>query len=194
MSSTTDHHDITDQNFKKLYLEYYGMAKRTAMYVVKDLDNAEDVAQNVFLKLWDRRDQLEDLNNPKAYIIQMARNGALDLIKKGDTLGQEHLPLEFEEPTTDHISQNDDMRQAIEKAVAQLSPKCRLVFSLSRFEGLSNPEIAEHLDVSVRTVETQISNALKLFRTDLRHYFIEFLGWGVLIGFQLFDQHINFIL
>ncbi|MEP3389188.1 MAG: RNA polymerase sigma-70 factor [Reichenbachiella sp.] len=173
-----------DQNFKDLYFEFYEAALRTAIYVLKRQDAAEDVVQNVFLKLWDKRGQLDQLNNPKAYIMQMARNGALDVIKKGDYLGEEFIPLEFEEDLVDTSIEHDDMRKAIEQAVGQLSPKCRLVFSLSRFEGLTNPEIAEHLDVSIRTVETQISNALKSFRTDLRHYFIEFLGWGLLIGSQ----------
>jgi RNA polymerase sigma-70 factor (ECF subfamily) len=67
------------------------------------------------------------------------------------------------------------LKSAIEKAVSELTPKCRLVFSMSRFEGLTNDEIAEHLDMSKRTVETQISNALKMFRSDLKHFFEEYL-------------------
>lgn len=181
MSSTSDQNNL-DQNFKSLYFEHYAVALRTAMYVLKNQAASEDVVQNLFLNLWDRRDQLEELQNPKAYIVQMARNGALDVIKKGENLGEEHIPLEFEETILDEDSNNHEMKLAIEKAVSQLSPKCRLVFSLSRFEGLTNTEIAEHLDVSIRTVETQISNALKAFRTDLRQYFVEFLGWAVLIS------------
>lgn len=186
--STIPNQNNLDQNFKDLYFEFYDSAMRTAMYVLKRQDAAEDVVQNVFLKLWDKRAQLDQLNNPKAYIMQMARNGALDLVKKGDHLGEEYIPLEFEEEYTDTNPEHEDMRKAIEQAVSQLSPKCRLVFSLSRFEGLTNPEIAEHLDVSIRTVETQISNALKSFRTDLKHYFIEFLGWGLLIGSHWLDK------
>lgn len=191
MSLTSDQNNL-DQNFKTLYFEYYAVALRTAIYVLKNQAASEDVVQNVFLKLWDKRDQLDELNNPKAYIVQMARNGALDVIKKGEHLGEEHIPLAFEE--IDHVEtdENYEMKQAIEKAVSELSPKCRLVFSLSRFEGLTNPEIAEHLDVSIRTVETQISNALKAFRTDLKHYFVEFLGWVLLVGVQLPDLSFQF--
>lgn len=190
--ASSPNQDISDKNFKTLYFDYYPVAQRTAIYILKDGEAAEDVAQNVFLKLWDRREQLDELNNPKAYIVQMARNGALDALKKNDFLGEEHMPLEFVDDLVESDPKSEDMRQAIEKAVAQLSPKCRLVFSLSRFEGLSNPEIAAHLDVSIRTVETQISNALKLFRTDLRHYFVEFLGWGILIGYQLIIQSLEY--
>ncbi|MEO9966124.1 MAG: RNA polymerase sigma-70 factor [Reichenbachiella sp.] len=185
--------DTLDQKFKALYFKYYSVALRTAIYILKSEEPAEDVAQNVFLKLWDRREQIEELKNPKAYIVQMARNGALDALKKDDTLGEEFLPLEYAEDLGNEGPPNQDMRTAIEKAVADLSPKCRLVFSLSRFEGLTNPEIAEHLDISIRTVETQISNALKLLRTDLRHYFVEFLGWGILVGYHFFQLTTEFI-
>ena len=174
-----------DQKFKVLYFEHYSVAHRTAMYILKQKDAAEDVVQNVFLKLWDKRDQLDELQNPKAYIIQMARNGALDAIKKSNDVSEENIALEFVDEKNENEIVDDDIRLAIEKAVTQLSPKCRLVFSLSRFEGLTNPEIAEYLDISIRTVETQISNALKAFRTDLRHYFVDLLGWGLLI-FQWF--------
>lgn len=184
--SVVEDQEILDQNFKQLYFDYFSVAHRTAIYILKNADAAEDVAQNVFLKLWDRREQLEELSNPKAYIAQMARNGALDSLKKDDNLGEEFIPLEFADETGDNGIQDQDMKGAIEKAVAQLSPKCRLVFSLSRFEGLTNPEIAEHLDISIRTVETQISNALKMFRTDLKHHFVDFLGWGILLGYSLF--------
>lgn len=183
MSATSDLNAL-DKNFKDLYFEHYAMALRTAMYVLKRQDAAEDVVQNVFLKLWDKREQLDQLNNPKAYIMQMSRNGALDVIKKGEFLSEDHIPLKSTTEITDEVAQHDDMRKAIELAVSQLSPKCRLVFSLSRFEGLTNIEIAEHLDVSIRTVETQISNALKSFRTDLKHYFVEFLGWVAVAGSQ----------
>lgn len=193
MSSIPNQNDL-DQKFKDLYFEFYDIALRAAMYILKRQDTAEDVVQNLFLKLWDKRGQIDQLNNPKAYILQMARNGALDVIKKGDPLGEEYIPLEFEEGLEDVDKEHKEMRKAIEQAVSQLSPKCRIVFSLSRFEGLTNPEIAEHLDISIRTVETQISNALKSFRTDLRHYFIEFLGWGLLIGSQWIDKGVEIFL
>jgi len=161
MSFTSDQKRL-DQNFKELYFEYYAVAQRTAMYVLMQIDTSEDVAQSVFLKLWDKRDQLDQLNNPKAYIIQMARSGALDVVKKGGHLSKNQLQLGFYSEISDE-PENVDRRQAIEKAMADLSPKCRLVFSLSQFEGQSNPEIAENLDVSIRAVETQISNVLKSF-------------------------------
>lgn len=177
---------LTDDHFKSFYFDYYAVAHRTATYILKDTTTAEDVVQSVFLKLWDKRKKLSDISNPKAYIVQMARNGALDALKKEDSLEGQSLTLEYTDDEPDR--NNEEMRQAIEKAVAALTPKCRLVFSLSRFEGLTNPEIAEHLDISIRTVETQISNALRLFRTDLKHYFVEFLGWGLLLSRFIIDE------
>lgn len=181
MTFSTDQ-TFTDDHFKSFYFEYYAMAHRTAVYILKDTDAAEDVVQTVFLKLWDKREKLPTISNPKAYVLQMARNGALDALKKENSLEEQCLSLEYANEEHEVSGNSEEIRQAIERAVSALSPKCRLVFSLSRFEGLTNPEIAEHLDISIRTVETQISNALKLFRTDLKHYFIEFLVWGLLLS------------
>lgn len=162
-----------------MYFEYYPLAQRIATYVLKEPMMAEDIAQNVFLKLWKTRDQLKSIKNLKSYIVQMSRNAALNQLEKyGKEKAEVSLELVFEDEAADN---DDSLKNAIQKAVSDLPTQCRLVFSLSRFEGLTNPEIADYLSISTRTVETQISKALKLFRTELRHYFIDFLGFGILL-------------
>lgn len=176
MTKQDDHTDSTKNSFKGIYFEYYRLVARTAFYILKDKDRAEDVAQEVFTKLWERKEKLSSIENVKYYVVQMSRNTALNQLKHNTMASEDTLlNLEFVDDQREEQEVQNDLKLCIDKAVSLLSPKCRLVFSLSRFEGLTNDEIADHLGLSKRTVETQISQALKLFRTDLRHIFTDFL-------------------
>jgi len=161
--------------FKELYFNHHPRVLRVAYYILKDQLAAEDIAQEVFLKLWDRG-QLDEIDSIEGYLVQMARNSAISYLEssKRETIHlimlQDHqVGIHEDESATDR---NEKFRKSLEKAVSELSPQCRLVFSLSRFEGLTNEEIAEYLGISKRTVETQISAAFKRFRTDLKPLFL----------------------
>lgn len=171
-----------EADFKNLYFQYQPKAYKVAYYILKNELTSEDLVQDVFVKLWQKRESLDQIDKLEAYIHQMVKNAAFSLIKTTPHTQEEAIELAYEEQYTEEDNQ---LRLSIEKAVSQLTPKCRLVFSLSRFEGLTNDEIAEYLDMSKRTVETQISNALKMFRTDLKYLFQEYLvtlPWLVPIG------------
>lgn len=164
--------------YKELYFAHFPRVMRVAYYIIKDRAKAEDIAQEVFLKLWDKRSDLRDILNVEAYLVQMAKNMALTHLEnvKRETNFQLELRSKMVELDGDRNSEEERItRVQIEKAVSALSPQCRLIFSLSRFEGLSNDEISDYLGISKRTVETQISNAFKRFRTDLRHLFSNIL-------------------
>ncbi|MFY0650886.1 MAG: RNA polymerase sigma-70 factor [Cyclobacteriaceae bacterium] len=180
MKADTPIAPITSEDFQKLYFEFFPKAVNLGIYIIKDTSSAEDVAQNVFLKLWGKRAQLSEISNLGGYIMQMTRNACFDWMEKNPTPSDTDIQLEFEDSNSDDESQQ--IKQALERALSKLAPQCRLIFSLSRFEGLTNPEIAEYLSISTRTVETQVSMALKKFRSDLRHYFIDFLGLGMLLS------------
>lgn len=170
--------------YKELYFAHFSRVLRIAYYIVKDKTTAEDIAQEVFLKLWDKRSELPGIQNVEAYLVQMAKNMALTHLEK--VKREFNFQLELRTKIVELDSQHDTeveriTREQIEKAVSELSPQCRLVFSLSRFEGLSNDEISVYLGISKRTVETQISNAFKRFRTDLKHIFSSILPFIILI-------------
>lgn len=165
--------ELLEHRFKEIYFVYHPRVLRVAYYIVKDSDIAEDISQEVFLKLWNKRSELDSIESMEGYLVQMARNEAFNYLEKArqELSGLVKLQLDRVEVEEHSSIDNEEFRKSLEKAVSLLSPKCRLIFSLSRFEGLTNDEIAEFLHISKRTVETQISIALKMFRFDLKHLF-----------------------
>lgn len=167
-----------EHEFRDIYFRYHPRLFRVAYYILKESDAAEDICQDVFLKLWDKRDSVSDIASLEAYLVQMTRNMALNYLESSKREERLHLELKWDTVmlhNTESAPENDELKRSLEKAVSQLSPQCRLIFSLSRFEGLTNEEIASYLDISKRTVETQISLALKRFRTDLKPLFASLL-------------------
>lgn len=158
-------------SFKELYFKEFESLLRIALYIVKDSVVAEDIVQEVFSKVWEKRESLSEIENLKSYLVQMTKNKAFDLYSASKKMNTVILELEETEKSVEDSELDFLFRKALEKAVSQLTPKCRLIFSLSRFEGLTNEEISVYLNISKRTVETQISNALKAFRTDLKPIF-----------------------
>jgi RNA polymerase sigma-70 factor, ECF subfamily len=155
--------------FKDIYFRHFAKVKRVAYYIIKDSVVAEDIAQDVFLKLWNKRGQLSSIQSMEAYLVQTTKNEALNYL---DTIKKESntlISLQLDTSITEVTPSTEEFRKALEKGVSMLAPQCRLIFSLSRFEGLDNEEIAVHLGISKRTVETQISTALRMLRTDLKH-------------------------
>ena len=156
---------------------------RVAYYILKDRSQAEDVCQEVFLKLWDVRSRWDTINSMEGYLLLMAKNKALDHLKEIKKEADMLIELKMDTISIrDSEDNSDNYRQKLEKAVSQLAPQCRLIFSLSRFENLTNDEIADYLAISKRTVETQISLALKRFRTDLKPVFFPLLFIALLLS------------
>ncbi len=180
---------FSENEFRELYLEYYPILYRIAVYVLKEESAAEDIVQDIFLKLWKHPSILSKADSIKAYLISMAKNSTIDHLKKIKKERDQVLQLEYT-GDNEELKQDDEFNKALEIAVSKLPPKCRLIFSLSRFEGLSNDEIAEYLQISKRTVETQISIALKAFRHDLRPIFEAHLALAGLTAITFLLQQI----
>ena len=159
---------VSKSEFRELYFKYHPVAFRVAMYISKNPEEAEDVVQEVFLKLWESRENIPEIQNPEAYLVRVTRNLAIDKLRDSKKERETILELTLNDPDSVESPEMEQLRKVLEEMVSQLPPKCRLVFSLSRFEGLSNDEIAAYLDISKRTVETQISLALKAFRGELK--------------------------
>lgn len=167
-----------EKAFDTLFRAWYEPLVRYAYtFTDGDPDEAEELVQNAFVKLWAQRDKLEFQNSVKAYLYRMVHNQALNRLRthKIHERYTQHqarqMENEFESPKED-----PELQQRIRKVLDDLPAQCRHVFELSRFESLKYREIAEQLGISVKTVETHMGKALKILRLELAEYLTLFLA------------------
>jgi RNA polymerase sigma-70 factor (ECF subfamily) len=159
----------TPAEIEDLFKEHYEQLHRYAFTIVKDMDEAKDVVQAVFLNFWDKRATLNITSSPKAYLFRSVYNESLNYRKKQEVLqkhhhisaseisdSQEQKPFAFEDELY--------LKQKIENVLQELPPQCREVFIKSRAEQKKYSEIAAELGIAVKTVEAHMSKALKLIR------------------------------
>jgi len=172
-----------EKGFRQIFETYYPRLLRFAGEYTGDRHEAENILQNVFLKLWEKRASLPTDINLSAYLLTMVKNHCMDFLKHQQVVHRYHVSLKAElqlemEFNYHAISKFDPeqidietLEQLIEKAIGELPEQCRKVFEMSRYEGLKYWEIAEKSGISVKTVETHMSNALKILRITLKDCF-----------------------
>jgi RNA polymerase sigma-70 factor (ECF subfamily) len=133
----------------------------------------EDLAQQVFIRLWEKRQQIAITTSPGAYLHRMAVNEALAWLRSRKNQQAEEItattPFAHDASVEESLL-NDELQHQIFHAIETLPPRCRAVFQLSRFEEMSYQEIAGSLDISVKTVEHQMGKALRVLRERLGGY------------------------
>jgi RNA polymerase sigma-70 factor (ECF subfamily) len=144
------------------------------MQYLKDRNAVEDLVQDFFVSLWIDAQGLHIRSSLKAYLLVSIKNRCLDYQKhqKVSEKYREYILFSSEkgDSTTDNYLAESELRQAIQRSLDKLSPRCREIFEKSRLMGLSNDEISKQLGISKRTVELQISNSLKVLRKELIEY------------------------
>jgi len=164
LQSQIARHD--DQHaYKELYKSLYHFLYPFARTIVKEKETAEEVVSDVFIKVWEKRKQLEKIGNLKVYLYVSTRNIAinyLDRQRRNATFSIEDYQADFTSVYFDpeQMLITADMLALIQKAIDQLPSKCRLIFKLAKEDGLKYREIAEILNISVKTVENQLAIAL----------------------------------
>lgn len=150
--------------FETLYIQCFPASMRLAMSLLHDEDEARDVVHEVFLKLWESEENVE---NPSAYILRAARNACLSRIRKLDVREKIKMKLMLEPPPDDfdYEARNEEVRKAIERL---LSSRERQVVEKIYTDGLSYKDVAENLGVSVAAVNKNIVAALKKLRTHFK--------------------------
>lgn len=165
---------LQQQNPKALKHIYEKYWKRMFVYAHKIIDNqqtCEDIIQDIFISLWNKAPH-KDIRNIEAYLFQSLRYKIANAIRNSKYIELQHTVLEklpAINNTKDHIYYQDLEKQVL-KTMESLPKKCRNVFYLSRVENYNNKEIAQELNISVRTVENHINKALKHFQSHLKEY------------------------
>jgi RNA polymerase sigma-70 factor (ECF subfamily) len=161
---------IKDNNslaFQQLYNKYY---QRLLSYIItftKDRDQAKDIVQEAFVILWTNRESIDTSKSPKSYIFFVAKNIFIDHYRKEKRDLQFLIELK-ETALSEHLeNDNEEIKQRIEKMkrmIENLPEKCKIILKLSKIEGLNYQEIANHLNISPKTVESQMRIAFNKIR------------------------------
>ena len=157
--------------FDEVYNRYWEKLFLYVAKVIRDKDDAQDIVQEVFVSLWMRREELAPIKSLPAYLFTAARYKGLSYIQANihkhnysESLS-EFLSQQQDSP--DDLQSAKELEQFIELDVQDLPAKMKVVFSLSRTEGLSHKQISEKLGISDKTVKKQINNALKQIRLKI---------------------------
>jgi RNA polymerase sigma-70 factor (ECF subfamily) len=157
--------------FDQLYERHWFQLYQSAFYLLKDKDASKDIVQDVFLWIWQNRPTL-NISNVRAYLKAAVRFKVANFIRSGnirDSFYDEVARVQPHpaSPSGEEMIALKELQQVIHEAICQLPDKCREVYRLSREEGLSNREIAERLGISIKTVENQMTIALKRLRSSI---------------------------
>ena len=151
-----------------MFKKYYNPLCNFASSIVNDHKIAQDVVQDVFTKLWDKRNEISISSNEKSYLFQAVKNRSIEVLRKRKK-DQKISVVDYNEhyetnSTLEEQSRNFMLKEFLYKSIRQLPPKCQEIFVLNKVNGLTYNEIAMDLDISVKTVENQIGKAYRKLR------------------------------
>ncbi|TCO07297.1 RNA polymerase sigma-70 factor [Natronoflexus pectinivorans] len=156
--------------YRRLFDLYYKQLVIFANRILNDDDQSRNVVQDVFVMIFDKRSELNIHTSLKAHLYQTVKNRCLNIVKRDKIIHEHHQNIlsrsnHFIEPSEN--LEYTELEEKINNTISSLPDQCQRIFKMSRFEGHSNQDIADQLDISKRTVETQISKALKKLREEL---------------------------
>ena len=167
------------QAFEKLFRRYFTPLMAFSRRILGDEDDAREVVHQVFIKLWERRGEIDLSTSLKSYLFTEVHNRSLNVIRDRKKFSSEEVPEMAGEWDVSAQIESMELEEKIRGAIDSLPERCRVIFELNRFDGLKYAEIATQLDISVKTVENQISKALKILREKLALY-LTILLWLIL--------------
>ena len=153
------------ETFKKVFLPYHQKLYRIAYRIVQDVANAEDIVQETFIKLWNKRDDLENVENPEAFSIIILRNTCLDHLRKTKHEFQTSYDVDIpEKESLSHQIELQDNAKQIKKLIHKLPDQQRQVMMMKHWDGYSDEEIEQITGLSAGNIRVILSRARKMIR------------------------------
>lgn len=179
-----------ERAYEALFKTYYTELAMHANRFLYDIDASKEIVQDLFVTIYEKRQNLDINSSLKSYLYKSVKNRCLNVINSSKIRNKyaEHIKTNSYDGYNQIEKELDtsELESALYHAIGELPPKCGTIFKMNRFEGLSNGEIAERLELSKRTVETQITKALKILRGKLQNYMAEAVVLFIAILVQFF--------
>jgi len=185
VSMSKDFLNFPEDNFSKIYCAYYPKLKRFAKEYVVYEEDAENIVQDIFMYLWENSDLLTKVLNLNAYLFTLIKHKCIDFLrgqiieKNHNKTVQQNFEIEFKLISLESFTYNSLSEENIDKiindAIDSLPVKCREIFIMSRMDMLKYREIAAKLNISINTVENQMSIALHKLKIKLKNYITLFI-------------------
>lgn len=152
--------------YKELFFAFYKPLLQFAQSFVRSADMAKEIASDVFIIIWERRQQLQEIENIKVYLYVTTKNTALKYLLKQQkqvaiTIDELAVELKSTYHNPEELMVTAEMKARIDQAINQLPPRCKIIFKLIKEDGLRYKEVAEVLNVSVKTIDNQLAIALR---------------------------------
>jgi len=165
---------LDERALEFLFRDHFTGLCQFAVGYIKDTEAAKEIVQDAFVSLWEKRDSIDMSKPVKTYLSTTVRNRCLNYLRdhkkfSSDLLALENLSIDTIYDQPDKLVESD-IHQQISRAIEELPEKCREIFKLSRHQNLKYQQIADELQISVKTVETQMSKALQHMRLRLAEY------------------------
>lgn len=161
------------ESFNRIFRCYYKPLLRFCIRFVADADQAGEIVQDLFVKLWTSREKLHINTSFESYMLRSVRNASITYINKERAHAEAHQRMFFDEAESNDPSetlQSNNLEASYQKVLASMPQKRREVFLASRFDGMKYAEIAEKFGLSQKTVEAHMSAAIKQLREGLKEY------------------------
>ena len=179
---------LTDEKvFEEFFKTHFKALHSYAYTILKDDGIAEEMVQNVFYKVWEKKDQVDIQTSLKAYLYKAVYHESLNYLKHEKVKSVHEAHAMYSTDHSGNLAEKKLMQRELEtklqRAINDLPEQCRTIFQLSRFEELKYREIADTLGLSIKTVENQMGKALKILRLKLVEFlptisvFINIINW-----------------
>jgi RNA polymerase sigma-70 factor (ECF subfamily) len=164
--------------YEEIYNDFFGVIYHLCLQYLHDEEASKEIVQDTFMKLWEIRETLNDQINIRNFLYTITKNNCLNYLRNQSIAlkyqtNMKYLEMQFNYEALEKLGnyfQFEELKTKIDDAISKLPEEVRETFMMNRFDDLHYKEIAQKLDISVKTVEARISKALRILREELKDY------------------------